>query len=313
VAFDLLQDFWRALPKLDIAGIDLAHVDREYVDVEIRERLTTALETLEGSVSRYDFIWLEKKANSTVREDEFCIALDHGIYFSKADFLLDVSRTAANLRRTGSQYLTRLPRELLDMPSQLAALSSRLATSRKRRVVIADDGLATGQTLSMVIQRCRDYDIEVRRAIVCCNNTELTRIDDSVKISSIVRHSPGRPWLNERDLYWGLPRSGLTLATKTKASRSYSIPYSLTTRLVIQRIGVEDEANEFRISCLRANRKLWAMFEKAAGHPLFFEDCPPLRFFPDVLGYRDKRVVDLLTELIDGTIVADDLEEITDR
>ena len=309
MAFDLLQDFWRSLTKIDVAGVDVDRLDRDYIDAEIRERLTRALETIEGSVTKYDFSWLQKKANAAVRPDEFCITLDHGVYFNQADFHLDVSRTASTLRRTGSQHLTRQPRELLDMPSQLAALSSTLITSRKKRVVVADDGLATGQTLSMVIQRCRDYEIDVRRAVVCCNNTELTQIADSVRITSVVRRSPGRPWLNERDLYWGLPRSGLTLAAKRKASRSYGIPFSLFSRLVLQRIGIEDEADEFRIACLRANRTLWGLFEEAAGHPLFFEDCAPLRFFPDVVGYRDKRVIDFLTEMIDGVVDADDLDE----
>lgn len=301
MAFDLLQDFWVSMEDLDVSGVDVRLIDRELVDKEIRARLTSDLDAVEGPVAPYDYTWLRQKASAAIRPDEYCITLDHQVYFVDADFALDLSRTAPNMHRTGSQHLTRRPRDMTDLPAQLAALSSRLATSRTSRVVVADDGLSTGQTLSTVISRCKDYGIDVRRAIVCCNNTELTQLKNSVKVSAIIKRNVGRPWLNERDLYWGLPRSGLTLAPLTKRGRAYSIPFSVNAKLVQQRICVEDDVDEFRLSCLRATKSLWSIFEDVAGHPLTCEDCPPLRFIPDIVGDRHRRVIDLLTDLIDGT------------
>jgi hypothetical protein len=299
MGFDLLQDFWPSLSELEVEGVDPARLDRGLVDSHIRVPLTAELEAVAGPVDAYDFEWLRQKTAHAVKGDEFCITLDHGVYFSEADFELDLSRTAPDLRHTGSESLTRLPRDIQDLPTQLAHLRSDLSTSHKRHVVVADDGISTGKTLRMVIERCQDYDIDVRRAVVCCNNLHLPTVGP-VKVHSIVRQSPGRPWLNERDLYWGLPRSGLTLAP-----RGYGIPFSVDAHFVRQRIGVQNHAEEFRVACLRANIRLWELFEEQANRRLYCRDCPPLRLIPNLLEHRslrlgEPRVVDLLEELLAG-------------
>jgi hypothetical protein len=304
MGFDLLQDFWPSASQLEVAGVDPDRLDRKLVDSHIRVPLTAELDAVAGSVAAYDFSWLRQKTARMVRDDEFCITLDHGVYFSQADFELDLSRTAPDLRHTGSENLARLPRDIEDLPTQLAHLRSDLSTSHKKHVVVADDGISTGTTLKMVISRCQDYDIDVRRAVVCCNNLYLSTVG-SVKVQSIIRRSPGRPWLNERDLYWGLPRSGLTLAP-----RGYSIPFSVDVQFVRQRIGVQSHAQEFRSACLRANIRLWELFEEQAEGPLFCRDCRPLGLIPDLLEQRsprsgDLRVIDLLHELLAGTQALD--------
>jgi hypothetical protein len=305
VAFDLLQDFWPSLAELEINGVDPAGLDVDLIDNDVRIPLTAVLDEVAGPVDTYDFKWLRSRIAEMIREDEFCITLDHGIYFPRADFQLDLSRTAPDLRHTEGDNLARLPRDVEDLPTQLAHLRSALSTRRIRRVVLADDGISTGKTLGMVISRCRDYDIDVRRVVVCCNNMGLRSID-GVRVLPIVKQTPGRPWLNERDLYWGLPRSGVTLA-----ARGYSIPFSADSRFVRQRIGVESQVDEFRAACLRANIRLWELFEKqAGGRRLYCEDCSSLRLIPSLLEQRharhgNTRVVELLARLLEGSDALD--------
>jgi hypothetical protein len=97
----------------------------------------------------------------------------------------------------------------------------------------------------------------------------------------------------------------LTFAPKPKTGCTYSIPFSAYSRLVQQRIGIEDGIDEFRDACLGANIKLWSLFEEQVGHELVCEDCPPLRFISDFLKQKNKRVVDLLTDLLDRTETLD--------
>ncbi len=303
MAFDLLQDFWPSLSQIGIAGLSPAALDADVVENDVRDPLRAALDDAIGPVDSYDFQWLRDRAADIRRDDEFCITLDHGAYFVDADFQLDLSRTAPDLRHTGSESLNREPRETEDIPTQLAKLGSDLSTSRKRRIVLTDDGISTGTTLRMVLELCGDYGIDVRRIVVCCDHLPLESIGQ-VKVHSILKRSPGRPWLNERDLYWGLPRSGLTLAP-----HGHSIPFSLDARFVRERIGVESRIEEFRSACLRANIRLWELFEQQTG-TLHFEDCPPLRMVPRLLGHRHERhgpirVVDVLTELLEGNDAVD--------
>ena len=302
MGFDLLRDFQVALNTLDIEGVDVDGLDRKQIENEVCTPMIKALKGAAGSVYAYPLDWLRAQAQNEVKSSEFCITLDHRVYFSEAAFELDVTRAASDIHRIGSKYLVRRPRKRSDsLPSQFRRLRQVFDASKATRAVLADDGLSTGETLRMVIDLCRTHEIPLRRIIVCCNNTYEHQLElGGLRIASIIKGTLGRPWINERDLYWGLPRSGLSFAPDLSDKQIYGIPFSATRRLVRQRIGVRDDIDDFYSKCLRANQLLWELFESNAGRELFFEDCPPLRFMPDILERRGERVVDLLGRLADG-------------
>jgi hypothetical protein len=151
----------------------------------------------------------------------------------------------------------------------------------------------------MVIDECLRSRLSVDRVVVCCNNIPNLREIHGVRVDSIVAPRDDVPWLNERDLYWGLPRAGLSFAPKG-STRTYGVPFTAKLDLVTQRIGIEDRAREFRAACLNVNIALWEYFERIANRPLRCEDCPPLSFVPEILHMRDRRIVDLLQELAGG-------------
>lgn len=298
--FDLLRDFWVSIQGLAVRGVDPANLDRRLINDAVRAPMIRAFETAEYKVSSWELDWLRKRTAEAIGHDEFCVTLDRREYFAEAQFQLDLTRSISDMKRTGSQYFQRRPRQRENsLAKQLRALKGALIQNRSSQVVLADDGLSTGQMLTIVIDECAGNNLKVNRVVVCCNNTHIQNIGE-VAVASVVKSHFGRPWLNERDLYWGLPRSGLSFAPGDDPDRFYGIPFSFDARLVQQRIGIEDRVTEFRAACLEANIVLWRQFEKMAGARLCCEDCPSLGFVPDVLGKPGFRVVDLLTFLAEG-------------
>ena len=300
VGFDLLRDFWLSIQGLEVPGVDPKKLDRRLINEAVRDPMSRAFETADYKLYSWELEWLRKRAAEKIDDEDFCVTLDRKTYFTDAKFQLDLTRAVSDMERTGSQYFQRRPRQRENsLAKQLRVLNGALIQSRPSQVVLADDGLSTGQMLTTVIDACTDNKIRIDQVVVCCNNTYIQKIRE-VDITPVIEGHPGRPWLNERDLYWGLPRSGLSFAPRGNSDRVYGIPFSFDAQLVQQRIGIEDRVAEFRAACLDSNIALWKQFEKMAGTALYCDDCPPLRFVPDVLGKSECRVLDLLTFLCEG-------------
>lgn len=302
MGFDLLRDFWISISALDVRDVDIAAFgEREHRLIEdaVRIPMLRALEVAAGKpVALYEVPWLRTAAVNALKADEFCITLDHGVYFNAAQYEFDLTRSATDPRLTGSQNFVRRPRRKDNsVETQLRQIRGAFINDRKKkRIVVADDGIATGQTIELVIAECHGVNLRVDRIVVCCNNTGRDSVS-RIPIRSLVPCTRSRPWLNERDLFWGLPRSGLSFAPPALTADVYGIPFSFDTRLVQQRIGIEDGEEQFWRTSLQINRVLWQILEKHAGRELQCEDCAPLRFIPEVLGLRHERIVTVLDRL----------------
>jgi len=310
-SFDLLRDFWFAARDLDIRGVKPESLDPVHIDQTVRGPMDHAFAEVDYALFSWEMDAMRREIEMLIGDDEFCVTLDHGVYFPNASFHLDLTRTVSDVGHTGSQYFRRRPRHRGNsLEEQLLDLRRNLRRQRVGKIVLADDGISTGKMLRTVSEACRRVSIRIDRMVVCCNKTEVSDFD-GIAISSVVPHHPDRPWLNERDLYWGFPRAGLPLAPENGQDLVYALPFSWNSRLIQQRIGIEDRVDEFRRACLHANRALWLEFERLAGDELVCESCPPLRFVPEVLGKVAVRVVDLLDDLIAGNDL--DLEDTVSR
>jgi hypothetical protein len=293
MGYDLLLDFWDSFSNLEITGAQPAKIDPRAIEAHVREPMFEALRAAAGPLAQYDLGRLREQASGLGAHGEFWVTLDHKVYFRSADYELDQTRTADDYTRLGTRSLRRRPRaDTDDLQTQVARLAVAFRESGATMVVVADDGICSGHTMSRVVEACAARELPLTRVVVCCNNTD-HRDFHGVPVESIVKHTPNRAWLNERDLYWGLPRSGIPLATMPGSG----IPFSIDPLRVTQRIEVEDQVEAFRSSCLRANAELWRQLEHTAGRVLTCEDSPLLRFVPDVLGLRKESVVALLERL----------------
>lgn len=293
MGYDLLLDFWDSFSGLEIVGAQPAKVDPRAIEDSVREPMFEALRAAAGPLAQYELGRLREQASEHKTYGEFWVTLDHKVYFQEADYELDQTRTADDFTRLGTKSLRRRPRaDTDDLQMQVARLAVAFGEGHATTVVVADDGIGSGHTMSRVVEACIARDLPLTRVVVCCNNTD-HRDFHGVPVESIVKHNPNRAWLNERDLYWGLPRSGIPLASMPGTG----IPFSIDPLRVTQRIEVEDHVDAFRSSCLLANAELWRQLERTAGRVLTCEDSPLLRFVPDVLRLRKESVVELLERL----------------
>lgn len=293
MGYDLLLDFWESFAGIEIVDARPTKVDRRAVERAVREPMFDALRAAAGPLAQYEPARLREQASDRKGYGEFWATLDHKVYFQDADYELDQTRTAEDFTRLGTKSLQRRPRaDTDDLETQVARLAGVFEASHATALVVSDDGIGSGHTMSRVVEACLARDLPLTRVVVCCNNTDHTNFL-GVPISSIVRHKSNRAWLNERDLYWGLPRSGIPLASMPGTG----IPFSIDQLRVIQRIEVEDQVDTFRTSCLMANAELWRQLERTAGRVLTCEDSPLLRFVPDVLKLPKEPVVGLLERL----------------
>jgi len=293
MGFDLLLDFWDSFSALEIRDAQPAKVDPRAIEDSVRKPMLDALRAAAGPLAQYELGRLRERASEHEAYGEFWATLDHKVYFQDADYELDQTRTADDFRRLGTRSLRRRPRAVTDdLHTQVARLADVFRESGATAVVVADDGIGSGHTMSRVVEACIARDLPLTRVVVCCNNTD-HRDFQGVPVESLVKHTPNRAWLNERDLYWGLPRSGIPLASMPGTG----IPFSIDPLRVTQRIEVEDHVDAFRSSCLLANAELWRQLERTAGRELTCEDSPLLRFVPDVLRLPKESVVDLLERL----------------
>lgn len=293
MGYDLLLDFWQAFSLMEVRGLRAEKADARAIEESVRQPMFDALTQASGPLARYELELLREQASALMTYDEFWATLDHRVYFARAGFELDQTRTADDFRRLGTKSLRRRPRaDKEDLHAQVERLAGVFDASRAAALVISDDGIVSGQTMSRVVAACLERGLPVRRVVVCCNNSE-HREFKGVPIESIVKYTFDRAWLNERDLYWGLPRSGIPLASLPGTG----IPFSIDPLRVTQRFEIDDPLDTFRTACLRINAELWRQLERAAGRALKCEDSPVLRFLPEEFNLRGQRVVDVLERL----------------
>jgi hypothetical protein len=298
---DLLCDFWISLSELRLAGVDPSQLDLQLIEADVvRPMIGSLLKEADIEVSEYATDWLRWRANTAVPDSEFLVTLDRGSYFNKSACLFDITRSVSSLQRSWSQVFAHRPREPhKSLIRQVEDLKEKLDEVGKSAVILADDGISTGGTLRGVARGCSDAGIAVDRVVVGCNNTGIRHIIGA-PVTSLIPSHLGRPWLNERDLYWGLPRTGFSVELQQSGGHLYGVPFTATNYSVRERIGIDKDPESFRAACLRNNVTLWRYFESVAGRDLYFEDCPQLAYLPEQLGLKEVRVVGLLEELSTG-------------
>jgi hypothetical protein len=99
----------------------------------------------------------------------------------------------------------------------------------------------------------------------------------NVDVETLIPTTDTPLWLSERDLYWGLPRSGLSFSLSDEMNPVYGIPYTISTAMVEERIGIMgDAATWFREQCIRSNIAFWELLEHFHNRELLIKDCQRL-------------------------------------
>ena len=303
--FVLLEDFWQAYDLFVHKIVGLDDVLRARVVEPMRAALARSVSELNIVHSR-DIRSLVARLD---QDSQFVITMDGGTFFRRADFSIEITRATYKVDRVsrGSFFrLARAGRPLLNQQG-IQALTRYEEFGDDRPIVLCDDGVGTGRSLRHILDIMNDLQLEVQSIYVLVNPSGLTSVG-GVPIITLVDTPPDVLWLSERDLYWGLPRSGISLAPGDLCDTTWGVPYTADLELVRARLGLDGEpAAAFRTACLELNREFWALLEQHHNRPLLVDECPRLAFFGERLGLSGVRVADLLADIAPDDFRLDDL------
>lgn len=248
---------------------------------EIRQRVVQALSAV-ALVEAMNLTELRKMAEDTRRTDEFIICLDAGTYFEEYDFSFSMTRAVTRLSDVQRGRSIRVARQGSgQFWTQVANLRRLFEQAEGRRIVICDDGIDTGRSLSEVIRQLKAQFLEVSELRVLLNPHGLEEIE-GVPITTLLPEHRGI-WSHERDMYWGSPGGGVSLIVGNNVNNLGGVPYSLTTPLLKTRLGFShDDLSDLRGRLLMANRDFWSLLSRAAGRPLRIRDSKRLAWIEEL-------------------------------
>lgn len=242
---------------------------------------------------------LRELTGGRCRQDEYLVTLDNRSYFPHADFAFSMARSAAGLRDVFTGNLSSQPRDhALPLHRQLESLRLDYLASRKRRLVLCDDGISTGTSLAGFVRRLRQADLAVSEIRVLLNPTPVFEID-GVSVDTLVEMHDGL-WTHERDFFWGSPGGGVPLVVAA-GSRQYGVPYSISNRLLHQRLGLPIEVvAPLRARIAAVNIRFWDLLSRLVGRTLLIRDCYRLRWTARFFGVPyNTRIVDVIARSVD--------------
>lgn len=292
--FILLRDFPHAYDSFLRKLIDID--DRLSLDVRIP--LERALAACVADLKIFDIGDLYAHTQQFADGSYFVVTMDGGVGFPFADYRLELTRTAFTLSSVYRGPYIRCPRggnrQFIEQGFSLERLYRE--TGNSRPILLCDDGIGTGDSLRRVVHMLSEHRglPSVSLIAVFVNPAGLRDID-GVPVETLLPDSLGDPlWLNERDFYWGLPRSGVSFAPRGFDAVG-GVPYSLDLRLVEERIGLKGEAAvAFRQACLSTNIEFWRYLERGHNQNLVLRDCDRLRFLGERFGGDHVRIVDAI-------------------
>ncbi|MDP1994029.1 MAG: hypothetical protein Q8K40_02150, partial [Ignavibacteria bacterium] len=237
------------------------------------------------------------RSQITIKSEEqfYIVTLDEGLYFQYYDFTLSLTRTATNVSNFSNGPYTLHPRDgRPSLESQVMSLSEDYKKNgTSKSIVVCDDAVGKyGLTIRRIIELLNKHDLLVSLIYVLVNKDRKNNLL-GVKIDSILFDTY---FINERDLYWGLPLSGVSCLYD---SQMFGIPTTIDFETILNRIYPVSSRHlaGFRECVLDFNIKFWTLLENYSKQYIFFNECPRLRSMPVFLGFPNKRIIDFIKEI----------------
>jgi hypoxanthine-guanine phosphoribosyltransferase len=293
--FVLLEDFWHAYDVFPLKAVGINDRLLETVVEPMRAALAAAVPSL--VIKSDDEIG--HQIDDVDWDSSFVITMDGGTYFRRADFSFEITRATHRFDRAGASRFLRLSRDgrplLVQQGIQLHTRYER--QGKAKPIVLCDDGIGTGHSVARVLETLSELHLDVQRIYVLINPRGIEDVR-GVEVVTLLDTPLDVLWLSERDLYWGIPRSGVSLTPVDVMRTTWGIPYTADVDLVEARIGLRgDHAAQFRRRCLELNATFWHLLEEHHRRSLCFEDCVRIEFFASQLGLRARPIVDVLHEI----------------
>ena len=296
-SFVLLRDFPFAYDSFPLKVID---IDDKLQDIVVRP-LEHALRSVVEDLRIYDLKAIHEITRTVCDQACYTVTLDGGTYFPHFDFSVEVTRAALSWNAVASGPYLRVPRDgspnLITRAVQLERHYRKHGAGRP--VVLCDDGIGTGQSLARIIQVLRDINMQVQRIVVLLNPGKIEQIQH-IEVQALILCLKRSAWLSDRDLVWGLPRSGLSVSKEDGNPAACGVPYTTDDEIAEARIGLpKDAASRLRSSCIEVNREFWKFLEERHHRPLFVSDCPRLQLPVGPLANPETRILEVIEEVAD--------------
>ena len=281
--FLLIEDFRLSLQKSHFR-VDRVEDSQEMINIErgMQLALSRCVKTLQ--IVQVADVWNNIRTHID-RRAAFVVSLDGDFIVRDPDISIEITRAARTPKEAESGRFIRIPRAIgTGILNQVKRIHHIYARQEKKKIVIFDDGLGTGKTMQRIVELLRAESMEPERIVVLANPHQFTEID-GVPVSSVFSVPSESIWLNERDLYWGLPRSGLSLIPKGQNVGLGGIPYTSSERLIEDRIGLTSKHSQsFMKDALAINARFWEAIDHTHARNYRFVDCPRLAVFAEATG-----------------------------
>lgn len=291
--FSLIRDFW---PLYDTFSLRAREITLAIEN--LRDSFITCLEQTVGKCDVLEIKDIWRETDSITDPNSLIVTLDGGILYRNPDFRIEITRACISIANSIKGPYLRLPRQFAPMLNQQALMLQEVfSRSGKQNIVLCDDGIGTGGTFRRIIQLCRQLELPVVSVVALTNPLGLTDIDGvPVRILDIQRGNGA--WLNERDLFWGLPRSGLSISEQSRFGTVGGVPYTACEEMAVERIGVPlNKARFFIETALKINHTFFLLHEQLYGRSINFPDVPRLAFFLEYNIPTEKPIREFLKQL----------------
>lgn len=293
IQFTLIRDFWPLYNTFSLRARKLSpEIER------LRDSFIRCLEVAVGvcNILEIESVWQETDSIGT--GNSFVVTLDGGILYRNHHFRIEITRACTSLPSAIRGPYLRLSRQFAPLLNQqVLTLSQVFSRSDKQDIILCDDGIGTGGTFRRIIELCHQLGLPVAAVVALTNPLGLKDIA-GVAVRSLDPQRGQGAWLNERDLFWGLPRSGLSISEQGRFATVGGVPYTACEEMAVERIGLPvHKARSFIETALEINRSFFLLHEKFFGRSINFPDVPRLAFFLDHGVLSEQAITGFLQQL----------------
>jgi hypothetical protein len=295
--FILLNDFYDSFNRMDFAN----RVNKNYLENKIINPFRFRISQLISNIKSFELDYIRSEIQKEINKRYFIITMDDGSYFVNFDYNFNITRTAYSMEHIKTGPYFRIPRDNdRDIISQGQNLYDKyIRNGNQKPIALCDDGVGTGKSLEKILNILDQLKINVAKIFVLLNPNNINSICNN-DIETILPIDEKFAWLSERDLFWGLPRSGVTCSISGENDKIITgIPYTIDSDMVINRIAnFGNKTHEFRITCIKYNIILWEFIENELKQKICINNIPRLQGFGCMLGISNQRLVDYLHKIM---------------
>jgi len=292
--FIILNDFYDSFCKMNIK------IDLKIIDENILNPFREELKNIIPNLVQYDLTTIRSIVNKEIDARYYIITMDDMTYFENCDFSFDITRTAYKISEIVSGKNYKGPR---GTGKQMIAQADELYLhyikhSSGKPIVLCDDGVGTGGSLKSMVSLLKQQRIPVSKIFVLLNPNKIPNVK-KIDIVDLMNIKGSYNWLSERDLFWGIHRSGITcMITGDTGKTIFGLPYTIDDETINKRIhNFGDGTKKLRKLCIKYNIKLWELIKSHTKKNIMIKDIERLGYLGHIFNESNTDIVEFINKV----------------